>query len=100
MTKLVVFRQLVDLWTRLETCQSGQGAIRVSNQMPPNYKLTPNSSDLLGTELRVILTSAFIGNSKTSWTAKKDGKGKGKVHPLYRHWGSVQAVRPIGGVEV
>jgi len=22
------------------------------------------------------------------------------VHPLYRHWGSVQAVRPIGGVEV
>ena len=20
--------------------------------------------------------------------------------PLYRHWGSVQAVRPIGGVEV
>ena len=38
-------------------------------------------------------------------------KVKGKVHPctgtevsysapLYRHWGSVQAVRPIGGVEV
>ena len=25
---------------------------------------------------------------------------KGKVHPLYRHWGSVQAVRFIGGVEV
>jgi len=25
---------------------------------------------------------------------------KGKLHPLYRHWGSVQAVRPIGGVEV
>jgi hypothetical protein len=25
---------------------------------------------------------------------------KGKVYPLYRHWGSVQAVRPIGGVEV
>ena len=24
----------------------------------------------------------------------------GKVHPLYRHWGSVQAVRPIGRVEV
>jgi len=29
------------------------------------------------------------------------GKGeKVKVHPLYRHWGPVQAVRPIGGVEV
>jgi hypothetical protein len=25
---------------------------------------------------------------------------KGKSAPLYRHWGSVQAVRPIGGVEV
>ena len=25
---------------------------------------------------------------------------KRKVHPLYRHWGSAQAVRPIGGVEV
>jgi len=23
-----------------------------------------------------------------------------KIAPLYRHWGSVQAVRPIGGVEV
>jgi len=23
-----------------------------------------------------------------------------KSAPLYRHWGSVQAVRPIGGVEV
>jgi hypothetical protein len=28
------------------------------------------------------------------------GKGKGKIHPLYRYWGSVQAVRPVGGVEV
>jgi len=27
-------------------------------------------------------------------------KGKGKGAPLYRHWGSVQTVRPIGGVEV
>ena len=27
-------------------------------------------------------------------------KGKGKGAPLYRHWGSVQAVRPIEGVEV
>jgi hypothetical protein len=25
---------------------------------------------------------------------------KGKVHPLYKYWGTVQAVRPIGGVEV
>ena len=24
----------------------------------------------------------------------------GKVHPVYRHWGSVQAVRPTGGVEL
>jgi len=58
----------IDLWTRLETCQSSQGAVRVSNQMPPSYKLTLNSSDLLGTELRVIRTSAFTENSKTSWT--------------------------------
>jgi hypothetical protein len=58
----------VDLWARLKTRQSSQGAVQVSNQMPPNYKLTPNSSYLLGTELRVIPTSAFIGNSKTSWT--------------------------------
>ena len=26
--------------------------------------------------------------------------GKGKSVPLYKHWGSVQAVRPVGGVEV
>jgi len=31
---------------------------------------------------------------------KDSKKGKGKVAPLYRHWGSVQAVRPIGGVEI
>jgi len=27
-------------------------------------------------------------------------KSKRQSAPLYRHWGSVQAVRPIGGVEV
>jgi len=61
----------IDLWTCLKTCQSNQGAVGVSNQLPPKCKLTPNSSDLLRTELRVIPTSAFIGNSKTSWTVLK-----------------------------
>ena len=28
----------------------------------------------------------------------KNSKSKGTVHPLYRHWGSVQALRPLGGV--
>lgn len=58
----------IDLWTCLKTFQISQGAVRVWNQMPPNYKLTPNSSDLLVTDLSVILTSTFIGSSKTSWT--------------------------------
>jgi len=34
------------------------------------------------------------------WVKPIGKKKKGKVHPLYGHWGSVQAVRPIGGVEV
>lgn len=70
MTKLVVLSP-IDMWTRLKIYQRIQGAVRVSNQIPPNYKLTPNSSYLLGTELHVIPTGAFIGNSETSWTAHR-----------------------------
>lgn len=61
----------IDMWTRLKIYQRSQGALRVSNQIPPNYKLTPISSYLLGTELHVIPTGAFIGNSRMSWTAHR-----------------------------
>ena len=57
MTKLVVFSP-VDLWTNLKTLQNNQGAVRVSTQIPPKYKFTPNSSDQLRTEPSHLLETA------------------------------------------
>jgi len=43
---------------------------------------------------------AVLLSQKTEIFRLCDKLGKSKVHHFYRHGGSVQAVRPVGGVEV
>ena len=45
-------------------------------------------------------TVVYLSGCNITIFLKKKLKGKMYSAPLYRHWGSVQAVRPIGGVEV
>jgi hypothetical protein len=57
---------------------------------------------LNNTDLKV---SGKQSPQESTWTRNKEVGclkvlKKVKSSPLYRHWGSVQAVRPIGGVEV
>jgi hypothetical protein len=56
--------------------------------LPVGRELPVPADQVVGQTLEPLCTSRYYG------------KGKSKVNPLYKDWGSVQAVRRVGGVEV